>query len=150
MKHVLLAALLGCAIFTSADSTETLTLSGVVRDPMGAAIGGATIMVHWNMPRANGPSKPGVSDSVVETDRIGEFSIKLVPGFYDVCVHAVGFSPTCDTVALGKVQSSQYKTVLQPNPLITKEYGDHFGHEMVVNPVSTEPSEIPKTIPNPK
>jgi len=150
MKVALLAVLLGCSFSMWAVSDETVTLSGSVKDPTGASIARATVVVHWNMPRANGPQKPNASDAVMNTDKFGEFSVNLKLGFYDVCVHAAGFSPTCDTVALGSGQGSSLKTVLKPNPLITNEYGDRFGEEMIVNPATVESPKLRESMPNPK
>lgn len=149
MKYVLLTALLGCAIFASADAADIATLSGRVIDISGGSIGGAVVVLHWNMPRVNGPPKREGADPVVKTDRFGEFSIKLIPGFYDVCVHATGFSPTCQTVALEDGRKQRFNATLKPDPLITNEYGDHFGDDFTAT-VPTEPSKLPDSIQHPK
>jgi hypothetical protein len=162
MKTLLLTASLFWTIAACAQSTGPTEFSGRVTDPMGASIGNAIIDIHWNMPRATGPSQPHKIDTSTTTDKSGTFLIVLPPGFYDVCVHAIGFSPTCETVAIGKEQVVVYKTALKPSSLITTEYGDRF-ETRNGNPIAddfgvgvptvppqnaeTEPSHLPDAIP---
>jgi hypothetical protein len=55
---------------------------------------------------------------MVKTDKLGRYSVVVVPGFYDVCVHATAFSPRCTTVRAAGAQISAYNPRLKANPLI--------------------------------
>ena len=151
MRSLGVAVLTLLAILAFAQSEKGTSFSGRVTDTAGGSIGHAIVSLHWNVARANGPSQPATTDSVVSTDMFGEFSINLTPGFYDLCVHAAGFSAVCETVAIGERPGSFYKTVLKPDPLITKERADIF-EILDVGPnlgPPTVPADKPDAIPTP-
>jgi Carboxypeptidase regulatory-like domain len=63
-------------------STAKGTLHGIVTDPSGAAVPGASVVVT-----------AGHSAQTVSTDESGEYTVSgLVPGHYRVHVHSAGFS----------------------------------------------------------
>jgi hypothetical protein len=120
MKHLILVALFSAAIIASAGPNEQTTLSGIVIQRPGFPIVGATVTVDWNAPRRNGPAKTSSPNATQTTDSYGQFSVQLVPGFYDVCAHAEGFVPICETVAIGDTEV-RHKLFLRANPLILEE-----------------------------
>lgn len=110
----------------AAISTKAATVSGTVRDAMGAAISDAHVMVHWdpsgsNYPKdINGDARQDIS---VTTGKDGRFSVELKPGFYDVFVAAMAFSPHCEKVLL-KGKELKVSVTLDVSPTVTKETGD--------------------------
>jgi protocatechuate 3,4-dioxygenase beta subunit len=82
----LAAALMAAFLAQSAprvhSSVETGTLHGMVTDPSGAAIPGASVIVS-----------SGDFVESVSTDEAGRYTISgLAPGHYSVHIHAAGFS----------------------------------------------------------
>jgi len=126
MKRSLLPLIIAFLVISASAIDESAQLTGTVRDHFGAAIGKASVFIHWNTARAGGPPEPARWDVALSTDRTGTFSTQLTPGFYDVCVHARAFSPACQTVALGKGQTITYSPTLEVNQLITNEMQDSF------------------------
>ena len=84
----------------SVVSTRAGTLSGIVRDSEGAVIANAHVVVHWD-PSGSNYLKDDIGikeDIAATTDSSGHFSVELPPGFYDVFVTAMAFTPHCDKV----------------------------------------------------
>jgi protocatechuate 3,4-dioxygenase beta subunit len=82
----LAAALMAAFLAQSAprvhSSVETGTLHGMVTDPSGAAVPGATVIVSSDDFVRN-----------VSTDETGRYTLSgLAPGHYSVHIHAAGFS----------------------------------------------------------
>lgn len=147
MKIVALTVFTMCAMVASAQWIETTLFSGRITDPSGASIRGVLVTVQWNTHRANGPSKPDVSNVSLQTDGFGEFAVRLTPGFYDVCVHAAAFSPTCETVAVGEHESSVYRETLKLNSLILSERRDLIDI-LDMGPNSLVPTAPPQMLPD--
>ncbi len=98
-KRSFLLALAFLAFFaTGAWAQSTATLSGVVTDPSGAAVGHAQVVVH---------SLATGLDRTVTTDDAGAYVVpSLQPGDYKVQVRAAGFSAvTIEKVTLQVAQS---------------------------------------------
>jgi hypothetical protein len=86
-----------CCLSSLADaSAPALILKGSVKDELGAVISNAHVVIHCDS------SGHGVGldtkacmkdDLIVTSDSQGEFSATFPPGFYDVFVSAVAFSP---------------------------------------------------------
>ena len=82
LAAALMAALLAQSAPRIHSSTENGTLHGVVTDPSGAAIPGATVIVS-----------SGEFVQSVSTDETGQYTVSgLAPGHYRVHIHANGFS----------------------------------------------------------
>jgi hypothetical protein len=94
----------------------TGTLRGVVRDPSGAVIPGAAILVqHWK--RATSTSRPAPSiEPYVYADPQGSFSVHLAPGGYDVFISYPAFSPSAKEVIIepSKVTPLDCELVISP------------------------------------
>lgn len=92
-------ALLICFPGISAILAQTVqhpatgVLSGVIADPSGAVIPGADIHVETHKPSAF--RQPNVT-----SDAVGNYSIALPPGVYDVTVVAPGFDPFVVTTTI--------------------------------------------------
>ena len=80
-------------------------LSGVVTDPTGAVIPGATIHVEHH----------GSLDSQipnVTSDAVGAYTTTLAPGTYDITVTADGFDPFVSTVTISRAGSAHLNAAL--------------------------------------
>lgn len=146
MKMLLAAVLLSHSLLISAQTADTTRISGRVVSPLGGTIANAAVAIHWNMPRAVGPTQPQKTDLILATDGSGRFSASLVPGFYDICVHSPGSSAACETVEVGSGGEETYDTKLKPNPQIANEYGDIL-REGVFSIIPTEVPPLPNSIP---
>lgn len=109
-------------LFTGA-SIEAATLSGSVRDAQGAVIAKAHVIIHWDSSGSNYlKDNIGIGqDITATTDSNGVFSLELPPGFYDVFVTAISFSPHCDKVRLKGTGTAKYEVKLKISPVTSKE-----------------------------
>ena len=103
---------------TLAGSQISPVISGTVRDSAGAPIADADVAIHWNSGLPKGPDGPKAKDSIVKTDSLGKYSIVVAEGYYDVCVHARFFSPSCTTVEAREAKTAAYNPRLKANALI--------------------------------
>ena len=85
MRHKLHLACLATLISAvPALAQSTATLAGTVKDPTGAVLPGATVVVHNN--------GTGV-DRTITSDSAGQYVVpSLIPGDYNITVTAVGFA----------------------------------------------------------
>ena len=104
-------------------STRAATLSGTVRDSEGAVISNAHVIVHWDPSGSNYlKDNLGIKQDIVATsDSNGHFSVDLPPGFYDVFVTAMAFTPHCDKVRLKDKEAKTYQVKLKISPVPLKE-----------------------------
>lgn len=86
-----------------AQTTTTGAISGTVKDPAGAAVGSATIVVHNDATNA---------ESTLTADGSGFYNAaQLQPGSYTVTISAAGFGTLKDT---GIVVAVGQSTTLSP------------------------------------
>lgn len=99
----------------AAVSTKAATLSGTVRDSEGAVITNAHVVVHWDPSGSNYlKDNLGVKqDIVATTDSRGHFSVELPPGFYDVFVTAMAFTPHCDKVPRERQRAENLRSQIE-------------------------------------
>jgi hypothetical protein len=66
-----------------------------VRDSESAVIANAHVVVHWDSSGSNYlKDNLGIKQEIAATtDSTGHFSVELPPGFYDVFVTAMAFTP---------------------------------------------------------
>jgi len=104
-------------------STRASTLSGTVRDSVGAVISNAHVIVHWDSSGSNYlKDNLGIrQDIAATTDSNGHFSVELAPGFYDVFVTAIAFTPHCEKVRLKDKEAKKYDVKLKVSPITFKE-----------------------------
>lgn len=108
-----------------ADSSSS-KLRGVVTDPEGGAIRGARILLHWDPSgsRVGLTTNVGLPEDLsTEADRRGDFSAEIPPGFYDVFVSAMGFTPDCHKIRIKPGETAIYNARLKADPLVTNELG---------------------------
>jgi Carboxypeptidase regulatory-like domain len=120
-----LACTVGLAVWIlSAASAATANLQGTVVDSEGAAIANAHVVVRADLStRRNRTRNP---DSVIDTDSGGRFMLELQPGFYDVCVMADAFSPSCQKVLVTSDDVLRPRIQLKADPEVMKRIGDVF------------------------
>jgi hypothetical protein len=112
-----------CFILCGATPAIAATLSGTVRDSLGAAIPRAHVVVHWD-PSGSSYLKDNLGtsdDKVVTTDQNGQFSLDLPPGFYDVFIAASAFSPHCEKVRLSGKGRKGFDVKLKVSPVTSQE-----------------------------
>src|ERR1700722_13929640 len=114
---------LSVLLLSAVISTSATTISGTVRDSEGAVISKAQVIVHWD-PSGSNYLKDNLGikqDIVATTDSNGHFSVELPPGFYDVFVTAMAFTPHCDKVRLKDKEARKYDVKLKISPVTSKE-----------------------------
>jgi hypothetical protein len=107
-----------------------MQLKGVVKDPEGAVISGAMVLIHWDSAGSAVGLKSNVgitADRTVRTKDDGTFSIDLPPGFYDVFVAASAFTPACRKLRLKPGKGIEISFRMTADPLYTAEMGDWVG-----------------------
>lgn len=104
-------------------------IRGQITDSGGAVIAHARVLVHWD----SSGSTVGLSDNVgikqdvtVVTDAGGNYSADVPPGFYDVFVSAMSFTPTTTKVRVKQGRLTTFNTKLNVDPLVIKELGDEI------------------------
>jgi hypothetical protein len=104
-------------------STRAATLSGTVRDSEGAVVSNAHVIVHWDSSGSNYlKDNLGIKQDIAATnDSSGHFSLELPPGFYDVFVTAMAFTPHCDKVRVKDREARNYEVKLKVSPVTSKE-----------------------------
>jgi hypothetical protein len=114
-----------CAGMAFADQSK-IALTGQVLDSEGAAIPGATVIIHWD-PSGSAVglhTNVGIKEDVrLQTGKHGDFSVQLPPGFYDIFVSAMAFSPACRKIRLKDEKVSKFQVELRVDPLVTDELG---------------------------
>lgn len=110
---------LSCSVMVAAEGD----LAGTVLDSEGAAIAKAHIVIHADASGRRAPAQAG--DLIALTDRHGHFSASLTPGFYDVCVMADAFSPSCEKVFIDHSPVA-LKVQLKADPKVMERLGDKF------------------------
>lgn len=105
-------------------------LKGTVTDVEGVPLSGplkVRVLVHWDPAGADVGLKTNVGipkDLTAETDARGQFQMELAPGFYDVFVTAMGFSPKCQKIRIKPGEIATLNARLQVDRLVTRELAD--------------------------
>jgi hypothetical protein len=130
-EHGMFGRTIATAVVLTVSASQAMAASnsriiGTVVDSEGAVIAHANITVHWDP----SGSQVGLKDNVgikqdvnAVTGGDGTFSLDVPPGFYDVFVSAMAFSPACLKVRVTSDKPSHFKMRLKPDPLVTKELG---------------------------
>lgn len=118
----LLRAVMSSALLLNPAMALSSTITGTVRDSEGAVVAKAQITVHRDPVRGGKES----ADVVVTSDKNGQFTLIVDPGFYDLFVSASAFSPECTKVHVSETKPAIYMPRLRADPLVTKEFGDAF------------------------
>jgi hypothetical protein len=117
------------AVASAAFAFGDTRFSGTVTDENGGGISGAMVLLHWD-PAGSAvglDSNVGIkADLVLTTDKKGTFAAELPPGFYDLFVSAMAFTPACRKIRLTGIAASEPKFRLKPDPKVTKELGERI------------------------
>lgn len=126
----LLTLALLVAVSFCAAAPSTGILRGRVTDPSGVGLGRAMrtrLLVHWDPSGADVGLKSNVgipSDMIVETNSRGQFQANLPPGFYDVFVTAMAFSPKCEKIRITANKVVILNMKLEVSKLVARELAD--------------------------
>ncbi len=112
------------ALLLNAGISLASTISGTVQDSEGAVVSNAKITVHRDPSAAGNES----ADRVISSDKNGQFTLEVVPGFYDIFVSAPAFSPQCTKVRVREAEPATYMPRLHADPLVIRERGDTFSN----------------------
>ena len=121
MKILVLIAL---TLTSSLSLVAQSMLKGTVTDVAGAAIADAVVVIHWDSSGSTVGlhSNVGIKeDIVVRTSANGGFSVKLPPGFYDVFVSAMAFTPVCRKVRIRDGIDVTFDPKLRVDGLVSAE-----------------------------
>lgn len=101
-------------------------INGQITDSEGAAISQARVVIHWD----SAGSTVGLADNlgirsdlVVMTDAAGNFSVTVPPGFYDLFVSSMAFTPMAAKIRVKEGHNSTFNGKLFADPLVSKELG---------------------------
>jgi hypothetical protein len=104
-------------------------ITGQIRDSEGAVIANARVLVHWDPSGSDVGLRDNIGikqDVMVVTDASGHYSANVPPGFYDVFITAMAFTPATAKVRVKEAQPGTFSPKLTADPLVTKE----LGHEI--------------------
>jgi hypothetical protein len=76
-----------------------------------------------------------VGDVAVTTNEMGWYEVQVPAGFYDIFVSSPAFTPTAAKVRVREGQRTTFNTKLAADPLVTREIGDEFSSEQVIEQV---------------
>jgi|SRR5215471_4517736 len=116
-----------CLSYASAAPQSAIT--GQITDSEGAVIANARVLIHWDPSGSAVGLRTNIGieqDVMVVTDASGHYSANVPPGFYDVFVSAMAFTPTATKVRVKEGQPGTFSPKLNVDPLVTKE----LGHEI--------------------
>jgi hypothetical protein len=113
-----------CFLCICSSAAPQSSIGGEVLDSEGAAIANARVLVHWDP----SGSKVGLSDNVgmmqdaiVTTDAKGKYLVRVSPGFYDVFVSAMAFTPAAAKVRVKQAELATHNVSLRLDRLVAKE-----------------------------
>ena len=120
-----LGVVLWACLVASCVAAPTATLRGAIVDSEGAVIGMAHIVIHED--GSGRDTSQNAGDVTRQSDEGGRFSVQLAPGFYDVCIMALGFTPDCRKVRLRPQGTIDISVRLTIDPQVVDELGDRLG-----------------------
>jgi Carboxypeptidase regulatory-like domain len=100
-------------ISVSADPQSKIT--GQVTDSEGAALANSRVLVHWDSSGSTVDLADNIGskeDVIVVTDASGNYSVSVPPGFYDLFVSAMAFTPTAAKVRVKQGQRMTFNAKL--------------------------------------
>jgi hypothetical protein len=117
-----LALVFLCLVGLSADPQSAIT--GQITDSEGAVLSNTRVLVHWDSSGSAVGLIDNIStkqDVIVVTDASGRYSANVPPGFYDVFVSRMAFTPVATKVRVKQGQPTTFSTKLKVDPLVSKE-----------------------------
>jgi Carboxypeptidase regulatory-like domain len=97
----------------TATPSDSATLRGMVTDAEGAPIPNPYVLVHRSV--------GGITDVRAQVQHDGSFFVSVSPGFYDVFVTAIGFSPRCTKMEMRMGRSEVYNPRLEISKIESSE-----------------------------
>ncbi len=113
-----------CLAIEVAPAQSPANLKGTIKDPVGAVIARAFVVVHPDM--AGLPSTDTRDTVTLTSDAKGAFTLDVKPGFYDVCAMASAFTPQCKKVHVKEGKISSQAFILRISPEVGKQIADTF------------------------
>jgi hypothetical protein len=124
-----IAALLVISLIAPTIGLAETRLSGAVTDMSGTPIANAMVLIHWDSAGSTVGLTTNVGikqDLVIRTTSNGGFKIDLPPGFYDLFVTAMAFSPRCRKIRIQPQKGLGITLRMNVDPLYTAEMGDRI------------------------
>ncbi len=140
--HTLLLFVLALTIAPLAPRGDMpATLRGVVRDPAGGGLYGASVLVQrWGWDRSLRQARL-ISQPPMRTDDEGRFSVYLPPGLYDVFISYIAMEPVAKKIEIRSVTPTNLDCRLELSPLTpTVEVRSEISLPNVAQPL---PSSFP-------
>jgi hypothetical protein len=97
---------------------------GTVTDASDTPISAAMVLIHWDSAGSTVGLTTNVGikeDLVVRTNGDGTFKVDLPPGFYDVFVAAMAFSPRCRKIRIKRGEGLAVTLRMNADPLYMAE-----------------------------
>jgi hypothetical protein len=114
------------SVFVSAVlfAADTGTLAIQVVDSEGAVMGRAHISIR---PDASGRQQPNLATaSATDADERGRLTSEVEAGFFDICVMADAFMPSCQKVRVVAGGTKSVTVRMRVDPDVIREIGDTF------------------------
>jgi hypothetical protein len=105
------------------------SFKGTVTDSSNAPISAAMVLIHWDSAGSTVGLTTNVGikeDLVIRTKGDGTFKVDLPPGFYDVFVAGMAFSPTCRKIRVKLGEGLEVTLRMNADPLYTAEMGSRI------------------------
>jgi hypothetical protein len=102
---------------------------GTVTDSSETPISAAMVVIHWDSAGSTVglTTNVGIKDNlVIRTKGDGTFQVDLPPGFYDVFVAAMAFSPTCRRIRVKGGEGLEVTLRMNADPLYAAEMGSRI------------------------
>lgn len=117
-----LAVVFLCISFAAAQQESGIT--GKITDDQGAGIRNARVLFHWDPAGSEVGLKDNIGikqDVTATTDEDGKYSVDIPPGFYDVFVSSMAFTPTAAKVRVKTGQRATYNSKLKVDAVVSRE-----------------------------
>ncbi|HYV64047.1 MAG TPA: carboxypeptidase-like regulatory domain-containing protein [Bryobacteraceae bacterium] len=121
--------LFGIALTMSVQLCAENLFKGTVNDSEGASIGGATILIRWDSSGSAVGLKTNIGikeDVVLRSGPDGTFSVQLPPGFYDVFISSMAFTPVCRKIRIRDGGTVTFNPRLPIDALVSEELGTKY------------------------
>lgn len=102
---------------------------GTVTDSLDTPVSAAMVLIHWDSAGSTAGLTTNVGvkeDLVIRTKEDGTFKVDLPPGFYDVFVAAMAFTPACRKIRIKLGQDQEVTLRMNADPLYAAEMGNRI------------------------
>src|SRR5262245_43279049 len=100
------------------------TLKGMVKDSSDTPLSGAMVLIHWDRAGSTAGLRSNIgmeTDLSIRTKHDGTFTADLPPGFYDIFVAAMAFTPTSRKIRMLVGEAQDIAFQLNLDALYTAE-----------------------------